>query len=743
MGMMKSDELLRGLNPAQADAVQSVEGPVLIIAGPGSGKTRVITHRIAYLVNVCGVRPYEIASVTFTNKAAREMAERVHGLIHVASDALTAGTFHSFCARLLRRDGAAIGLEPNYSIYDSDDQLSAVKQAMELAELDHKRNHPRAVLSVISRAKSLLMDSRTLMQNADDYFEESCARVYHYYEEILTRNNSVDFDDLLMKVVQLLQEHEGVRETYRQRYRHLMIDEFQDTNIAQYQLAKLLTGEHHNICVVGDPDQSIYSWRNADIRNILSFQQDYPEAKIVALEQNYRSSRTILDAAKTLISANGIRVEKDLFTDNDIGTPIVIHEAYDEQEEAGFVISEIERLIREENIEASDCAVMYRVNAQSRALEEECLRRGLKYQLIGGVRFYNRREIKDLLGYLQFLSNPQDEVNLGRIINIPPRGIGARSMQNLAESAQAQNKSLFDVMHQVLETKQTGLVAPVSLTSRAINSIANFVEITDRLIDLSLKCKVIDLLDLVLEETGLRNYVQNSDDRPEERWENLMELRDIAQEFNAEEPPNGLLTFLERVSLVAEIDNYDALDQGLTLITLHQAKGLEFPVVFMVGLEEGLLPHSRSLEDEAELEEERRLCYVGFTRAGDRLYLVRAFRRGFMGRSGPTLASRFLNEISTSLSNNVGSGLAHGRLASKVITEDVWQSSGVYSSASPPSPAQTFQIGDSVRHSAFGEGVITSLDYSSSDCEVTVQFTGGLGAKRLLLSFAPLQKIEQ
>jgi len=741
--MMKSDELLQGLNPAQADAVQSVEGPVLIIAGPGSGKTRVITHRIAYLVNVCGVRPYEIASVTFTNKAAKEMAERVHGLIHGASDSLTAGTFHSFCARLLRRDGAFIGLEQNYSIYDSDDQLSAVKQSMELAELDHKRNHPRAVLGVISRAKSLLMDSRTLMQNADDYFEESCARVYHYYEEILARNNSVDFDDLLMKTVQLLQQHEGVRETYRERYRHLMIDEFQDTNVAQYQLAKLLTGEHHNICVVGDPDQSIYSWRNADIRNILSFQQDYPEAKVVALEQNYRSSRTILDAAKTLISANGIRVEKDLFTDNDIGAPIVIHEAYDEEEEAAFVISEIERLIREENIEASDCAVMYRVNAQSRALEEECLRRGLKYQLIGGVRFYNRREIKDLLGYLQFLSNPQDEVNLGRVINIPPRGIGARSMQNLAESAQIQNKSLFDVMHQVLETKRTGLVAPVSLTSRAINSVANFVEITDRLIELSMKCNVIDLLDLVLEETGLRNYVQNSDDRPEERWENLMELRDIAQEFNAEEPPNGLLTFLERVSLVAEIDNYDTLDQGLTLITLHQAKGLEFSVVFMVGLEEGLLPHSRSLEDEAELEEERRLCYVGFTRAGERLYLVRAFRRGFMGRSGPTLASRFLNEIPASLSNNVGSGLAHGRLSSKVITEDVWQSSGVYASASPPAVAQTFQIGDSVRHSAFGEGVITSLDYSSSDCEVTVQFTGGLGAKRLLLSFAPLQKIEQ
>ena len=742
--MLTGTELLEGLNPAQKEAVETVDGPLLIVAGPGSGKTRVITHRIAYLARVYGVNPYQIAAVTFTNKAAREMRDRLQRLVGVGADPLTVGTFHSFCARLLRYDGDIIGLNPNYSIYDSDDQLNMIKQSLELAELDPKRNHPRAVQSVISKAKSLLVDSRGLDQNAQNFFEESCARVYHYYEELLARNNAVDFDDLLLKAVQLLRASDTIREKYQQRYQYLMIDEFQDTNIAQYRLAQLLTGEEHNICVVGDPDQSIYSWRNADIRNILSFQQDYPEAKTIALEQNYRSTVTILEAAKSLISSNGKRLEKDLFTDNAQGTPLAIHEAYDEAEEAGFVITEIERLVRQEKVKLGDCAVMYRVNAQSRALEEACLHKGMKYRLVGGVRFYQRREVKDLMAYLHLLNNPQDEINLSRVINVPPRGVGARSMQEIVGYSHGQGIPLYAALQQIAAAKAEGRPSPVRLTARAVTAVSSFIAVADRLIDLSQRMKVVELINLVLEESGLRSYIQNSEDSPDERWENILELREIAQEFNAEEPPNGLTTLLERISLVAEVDSYNESEDSMTLITLHQAKGLEFPVVFIVGLEEGLLPHSRSMDNEDELEEERRLCYVGITRAQQRLYLLRAFRRGFMGSNGPTLASRFLREIPSSL---VYSPSAKPRQTGStatsvktVVKTDAWAKSAFQ--APPPPKRPTLNVGDVVRHTAFGDGVVMDNAAVDGDYEVTVQFADGVGVKRLLLSFAPLEKVE-
>jgi len=737
--MISGIELLEGLNPAQKEAVETVDGPLLIVAGPGSGKTRVITHRIAYLVRVHGTSPYRIAAVTFTNKAAREMRDRLQRLVGGAADSLTVGTFHAFCARLLRYDGDIIGLNPNYSIYDSEDQLNLIKQSLELAELDPKRNHPRAVQSVISRAKSLLLDSRGLDQNAQNYFEESCARVYHYYEELLARNNALDFDDLLLKAVQLLRASDAIREKYQQRYQYLMIDEFQDTNIAQYRLAQLLTGEDHNVCVVGDPDQSIYSWRNADIRNILSFQQDYPEAKTIALEQNYRSTVTILEAAKSLISANGMRLEKGLFTDNDQGVPLAVHEAYDEAEEAGFVIAEIDRLVRREKFKLGDCAVMYRVNAQSRALEEACLHQGLKYRLVGGVRFYQRREVKDLMAYLHLLNNPLDEINLGRVINVPPRGLGARSMQELVGWSHARNISLYAAMQQIAVARAEGRPSPVRLTPRAVTAVAGFISVADRLIDLSRRMKVVELIDLVLEESGLRRYIQNSDDSPDERWENILELREIAQEFNAEEPPNGLATLLERISLVADVDSFNESEDSMTLITLHQAKGLEFPVVFIVGLEEGLLPHSRSMENEAELEEERRLCYVGITRAQQRLYLLRAFRRGFMGSNGPTLASRFLREIPATLIYSPTAKLRQAGSAAPVVKNDAWARAV---SQAPPLPQRPIlNVGDLVRHTAFGEGVVMDNTAVDGDSEVTVQFAEGVGIKRLLLSFAPLEKV--
>ena len=750
--MTTGSGLLEGLNPAQKEAVETVDGPLLIVAGPGSGKTRVITHRIAYLVREYEISPFNILAMTFTNKAAREMRERLDRLVGSRSAALTVGTFHSFCAKVLRIDGHNLGLDTNYSIYDADDQAKIIKDSMELAEINPKRNPPRAILSMISNAKNKMWDSRTFTKNADNYFEEICAQVYHHYEEALTRNNAVDFDDLLMKTVQLLREFPGVRTKYNDRYKYIMVDEFQDTNISQYQLARLLAESHQNICVVGDPDQSIYSWRSADIRNILSFQGDYPQAKTIALDQNYRSTANILDAAKNLISINGQRIQKDLFTDNSKGDLVEIREAYDEGEEASFVISEAERLVRENGYKHGDCAVMYRINAQSRALEEACLHQGTRYRLVGGIRFYKRREVKDLMAYLHLVYNPNDDVNLGRVINVPPRGIGAKSMQQMGDWARSKNLGLFAAMQEVAAARLAGEDCPITITKKAATSFADFAVTLEKLIELSKREKVVDLVDRVVEDTGFRNFIQNSDDSPQERWENIMELRATAQEFNAEAPPDGLATLLERLSLVADMDNYEDADDSITLITLHQAKGLEFPVVFMVGMEEGLLPHSRSLDDEDQLEEERRLCYVGMTRAEKLLYLTRAFRRSIFGATRAGEGSRFLRDIPAELITS-GSGPTNGSAGgtsrsfgkpgeSKGPSWNTWQApTPVINRAKPESARPTLSVGDSVRHNAFGEGVVTRVDVTASDTEVTIEFEGGVGQKRLLLSFAPLEKI--
>ena len=750
--MTTGSGLLEGLNPAQKEAVETVDGPLLIVAGPGSGKTRVITHRIAYLVREYEISPFNILAMTFTNKAAREMRERLDRLVSSRSDALTVGTFHSFCAKVLRIDGHNLGLDSNYSIYDADDQAKIIKDSMELAEIDPKRNPPRAILGMISNAKNKMWDSRAFTKNADNYFEEICAQVYHHYEEALTRNNAVDFDDLLMKTVQLFREFPGVRTKYNDRYKYIMVDEFQDTNISQYQLARLLAESHQNICVVGDPDQSIYSWRSADIRNILSFQGDYPQAKTIALDQNYRSTANILDAAKNLISINGQRIQKDLFTDNSKGDLVEIREAYDEGEEASFVISEAERLVRENGYKHGDCAVMYRINAQSRALEEACLHQGTRYRLVGGIRFYKRREVKDLMAYLHLVYNPNDDVNLGRVINVPPRGIGAKSMQQMGDWARSKNLGLFAAMQEVAAARLAGEDCPITITKKAATSFADFAVTLEKLIELSKRDKIVDLVDRVVEDTGFRNFIQNSDDSPQERWENIMELRAAAQEFNAEAPPDCLATLLERLSLVADVDNYEDADDSITLITLHQAKGLEFPVVFMVGMEEGLLPHSRSLDDEDQLEEERRLCYVGMTRAEKRLYLTRAFRRSIFGATRAGEGSRFLRDIPAELITS-GSGPTNGSASgtsrsfgkpgeSNRPSWNAWQApTPMINRGKPESARPTLSVGDSVRHNAFGEGVVTRVDVTASDTEVTIEFEGGVGQKRLLLSFAPLEKI--
>ncbi len=744
--MVVAAELLGGLNPAQREAVETVEGPLLIVAGPGSGKTRVITHRIAWLVLGCGVRPYDILAMTFTNKAAREMGDRLGRLVGGHSDALTAGTFHSFCARLLRREGEHLGLPRNYLIYDDADQTAAIKQCLEDGGYDPRRFPPRAVLSRISRAKSVLQDSRVMAQQAQgDYFEEVCARVYRLYEELLGRNSALDFDDLLLRTAQLFREFPAVLGRYQQRYNYLMVDEFQDTNIAQYRISQMLARTHENFCVVGDPDQSIYSWRSADVRNILNFKTDYPGARVIALGQNYRSTATILNAAQGLISSNGQRLENGLFTENATGLPVQLHEAYTEDEEAGSVIAEIGRLAREEGFKPGDCAVLYRVNAQSRALEEACLSQGVKYRLVGGTRFYQRREIKDLTAYLRLLYNQQDDVSLSRIISVPPRGIGVKSIQQIGQWAASQGISMFEGMRRVAAARESGMPCPARLASRTVAAVARFAGVIDRLAALSQEVEIVKLVDLLLEESGLRKHIQESDDRPEERWENVLAYRALAQEFNAETPPDGLAGLLERTALVSQVDEYEEAEDSLTLITLHQAKGLEFPVVFIVGLEEGLLPHSRSLDSEEQVEEERRLCYVGMTRAQQRLYLLRAFRRGFRNgtTSGPAVASRFLREIPGGLV--ASAALGRGR-AGAVAADDgrggSIRAAALAAAAAAGPAAERLRVGDAVRHRAFGEGIVTAYDPTASDVEITVEFSGGVGAKRLLLSYAPLERLE-
>ena len=731
--MTAEHHILDGLNAPQREAVETIDGPLLIVAGPGSGKTRVITHRIAYLVRVVGISPYRILAVTFTNKAAREMKDRLQHLVGKRADQLSVGTFHSFCAGVLRKDGKHIGLESSFSIYDDEDQMNLVKQAMEQADLDPRRYPPRAVHGVISRAKSLLMDSHALGQNHQSFFEERAASVYQRYEELLTRNNGVDFDDLLLKAVQLLRSHDDVLARYHRRFIHVMIDEFQDTNVAQYALAKLLAGGHRNICVVGDADQSIYSWRHADIRNILSFQKDYPEARTVTLAQNYRSTAPILNAAKQLISANRMRLDKDLWTSESEGHPVVVHELYNEEEEAQFVLGEVDRLGKDDGFKAGDCAVMYRVNAQSRALEEACLRYGVKYRLVGGVRFYQRREVKDIIAYLRLIHNPNDEVSLSRVINVPPRGIGQRSMEEIGRWARGRRLPLYGALLELSDTSATGKPDPL-LSTRVTKLVSGFVKLLSDLGEESRRLNVVDLIDTILDRIDYKAHLQQRHEDFEDRWENVLELRNTGQEFRELEPSEGLGLLLERLALVADVDSYQESPDAVTLITLHQAKGLEFPVVFMVGMEEGLLPHFRSRDSDQEMEEERRLCYVGMTRSKQRLYLLRSFRRGFRGGNGPSGPSRFLYEIPRDLTTSPATPPVPQR-----SSWGMWEPSAT--SPRPEPDVDGLKTGQKVRHATFGEGIVVSCVPSAQDYEVTVAFDG-TGVKRLLLSYANLDQVE-
>jgi DNA helicase-2/ATP-dependent DNA helicase PcrA len=726
-------DILSTLNPAQREAVEAIQGPVLILAGPGSGKTRVITHRVAYLIRHCGISPHSIVAVTFTNKAAREMKERLGQLVGQAVEDLTLGTFHAICARILRREGKAVGLEPSFVIYDEDDQLRLIKQVLEELNLDPKQYVPQALRSTIGAAKSRLIGSEDYAEWVGSYFEEIVSRVYDRYQGLLGRGQAVDFDDLLLRTVHLFRQHPQILRRYQSRYVHVLVDEFQDTNIAQYELMKQLGGKYRNLCVVGDPDQSIYSWRFADLRNILSFEKDYPEAKVVFLEQNYRSTKTILEVAADVISANVLRKPKKLWTENEDGASVTLIESYSAEEEAQSVVSEVEKLIVQEQMSLRDCAVMYRVNAQSRALEETFLRYGVPYRLVGGTRFYQRQEVKDIIAYLRVINNPNDDVSLTRIINVPGRGIGQKTIGALQSWARSHDISLYEAL------KQLGRSDPSSSDGQAVSSriaqaLAAFDALMTELARLSQELSLSGLLHEALKRTGYKQHLLGKDDG-EERWDNIVELRNVASEYDMLETGEALTAFLEKVSLVSDLDELNEKADAVTLITLHQAKGLEFPSVFIVGLEEGILPHRRSFDDPEQMEEERRLCYVGITRAKKRLYLLRSYRRSLFGGSTANPPSRFLEDISPHLMNS------RNLWADSVACPPV--SDPYQDSISPPFQFGTpaLKVGDHVRHSKFGAGIVMSCSPTRDDQELTVVFEVA-GVRRLLASLAPLERLE-
>ena len=654
---VREEAILARLNPEQARAVTSTDGPLLILAGAGSGKTRVLAHRIAYLIGVRGARPWQILAVTFTNRAAAELRERIIDLVGEPGRDVQAGTFHALCARVLRRDGDAIGLDRRFVIYDTDDQQALMKQILREEDLPATGEfRPSAVLGAISRAKNEMLDPAFLADNAVNRHEKIVASLAKRYQERLRKVGALDFDDLLLDAVRLWDEAPAVLERYQDRWRYLHVDEYQDTNRPQYLWVRSLAAKYRNLAVVGDDDQSIYRWRGADIRNILDFERDYPEAAVVKLERNYRSTQLILDAAHAVVSRNSERTDKKLWTENSGGRRIQRFEAYNEEEEAEWIARQVEGLVggrgstltrraddEDEVFRAQDIAVMYRMNAQSRAIEEAFLRYGIRYQLVGGTRFYERREVKDALAYLRILRSDTDVVSFERVINVPSRSIGDKTIETLRADAATEGRSVWEA----IERGARGEIP--TLAARARGSLADFAALVRRLRSRVGVLALPELLDDVLEVSGYRAMLADGSEDGEERWANLLELRSVTTRYDDLSPEDALDRLLEETALVADQDQYEGGADAVTLITLHAAKGLEFPVVFIAGLEEGLFPHNRALDDEKELEEERRLAYVGITRAKKRLFLSHAWRRATWGMGQASVPSRFLLEIPAEL----------------------------------------------------------------------------------------------
>jgi DNA helicase-2/ATP-dependent DNA helicase PcrA len=721
-------DLLTGLNLQQQQAVMAGLGPVLVMAGPGSGKTRVLTQRIAYLIGKMGVRPYNILAVTFTNKAAREMENRVINLLGESARGVTLGTFHATCARILRREAENLPFKSNFVIFDEDDQLGLVKRVIIDLNIDDKLYRPLAVLNSISNAKNelVLPDEYPTL----NYRDEVVKRIYIGYQQMLLTNNAVDFDDLLLYTAFLLEENQAVRERYARRFEHVLVDEFQDTNLAQYVLLRKLSSFHNNIFAVGDADQSIYRWRGADYRNVLRFEQDYPDAQVILLEQNYRSTQAILDVAMAVINPNPNRTPKKLFTDRGEGLKVVLHETYDDRQEASFIVDTIASLVGRQQIKPGDVAVMYRTNAQSRLLEEAFLHAGLPYKLVGAQRFYGRREVKDVIAYMRLAHNPSDELSLIRVLNVPPRGVGNKTLQTLRTQAQKAGQTPGNLL---LQMSQQVDQFSEAFQHRALSILAGFGEMLAGWVSQVNELNPLQLMDHILDDTNYHAYIDDGTDEGTDRWENVMELRRLASEYQE----RTISEFLENIALVSDQDTVESSVNVPTLLTLHAAKGLEYPVVFIAGLNEGTLPHSRSFDDLEAMQEERRLFYVGITRAKDRLYLVYAQNRSAFGYPDPVEPSRFLDDIPDELLEDTSPyrTFRSSSLPSFNAKTIQWESKVTQTERSL---TPKYRPGTHVQHPVWGDGMVLSSRIQDDD-EIVDIFFEDIGMKRVAASLANLK----
>ena len=723
-----------GLNPEQRAAVEHLVGPLLVFAGAGTGKTRVITHRVARLI-AHGVAPWHVLAVTFTNRAANEMRERIMHLGGPSASGVNVGTFHSQSLRILRRDFHRIGWESDFSIYDATDQLRAVKQAMSDLSLPLTTISPQAVRNEISRAKDELATPQEYAERADGFFQETTATIYHRYQRMLKDAQAVDFGDMIAYAVRVLRESPEARAAYHDRFRFILVDEYQDTNRAQYYFIRELAAGHGNVCVVGDDDQSIYSWRGADIRNILEFEQQFPAASVVRLERNYRSTQRILSIANNVISKLATRAPKTLWTDRDEGQALGIIECLDEEDEARQVLEVVRKLSADHRLPRRDIAIMYRTNAQSRAFEELFVRLGVPYQLVGATEFYSRKEVRDVLAYLRAVANPRDLISFERIANVPRRGIGVSTLKSLRTWAEQTGLAPGELVRWMAQQAETpdAVASEVPLSGRARRSVLGLGQVMRKLDVLAAELPVGSLINAVVQETGYDEVLDTDPDRPEERWENVVELAAAAGKYDEFEPREGLQRFLYEAALISEVDNLAEQSDALTLLTYHAAKGLEFGVVFMTGMEEDLFPHIRSQDDPDQMEEERRLAYVGITRAKDRLFMSYArFRSGW--GTPVRFPSRFLNDIPPEHL------VYERRLSEQPGLPSVAPLTPPTKQPSPAPAERTFRDGQRVRHRVFGDGLVVAGQITRFDEEVTVMFESA-GLKRLAVNLANLEAL--
>ncbi|KFE41317.1 DNA helicase PcrA [Staphylococcus agnetis] len=725
--------LVKHMNTEQSEAVRTTEGPLLIMAGAGSGKTRVLTHRIAYLLDEKGISPYNILAITFTNKAAKEMKERVQKLVGEEAEVIWMSTFHSMCVRILRRDADRIGIERNFTIIDPTDQKSVIKDVLKRENIDPKRYEPRMFIGAISNLKNELKTPQDALESANDFYTQMVAKVYEGYQKQLIRNQALDFDDLIMTTIKLFERVPEVLDYYQNKFQYIHVDEYQDTNKAQYTLVNLMAQKFKNLCVVGDSDQSIYGWRGADIQNILSFEEDYPNAKTIFLEQNYRSTKTILNAANEVIRNNTERKPKGLWTANANGEKINYYEAFSERDESEYVVREIFKQ-QKKGRQLKDIAVLYRTNAQSRVLEETFLKSNLPYVMVGGQKFYDRKEIKDVLSYLRLIANSADDISLRRVINVPKRGIGPSSVDKIAAYASSNNISMFEALAEV---------DFIGLSKKVTQAASEFYQLINHLMQEQEFLEISDIVEEVLIKSGYREMLEREQTlEARSRLENIDEFMSVPKDYekNTALEEQSLINFLTDLSLVADVDEAN-LEDGVTLMTMHSAKGLEYPVVFIIGMEESIFPHVRAIksDDDHEMEEERRISYVAITRAEEELYLTHATSRTLFGRSQSNPRSRFLNEIPDDLlaipERKQTSHVAQKRTSPK---RGFSQRTVVNKQASATSD---WKVGDKVTHKSWGEGMVSNVNVKNGSVELDIIFKSQ-GPKRLLAQFAPIEKKE-